>query len=67
LTGDSLYFRENLEKNIPPNIVLAYDPTGIYKFYDYLRKLIASEKADYFSAHDPDSFKALKKPPSYYD
>ena len=67
LTGDSLYFRENLEKNIPPNIVLAYDPTGIYKFYDYLRKLIASEKADYFSAHDPDAFKALKKPPSYYD
>jgi N-acyl homoserine lactone hydrolase len=67
LTGDSLYFRENLEKNIPPNIVLAYDPAGIYRFYDWLRQLIATEKADYFSAHDPDSFKALKKPPQYYD
>lgn len=67
LTGDSLYFRENLEKNIPPNIVLAYDPAGIYRFYEWLRQLIATEKADYFSAHDPDSFKALKKPPQYYD
>ena len=25
LTGDNVYFRENVEKDIPPNIVLAYD------------------------------------------
>jgi len=48
-------------------IVLACDPAGIYKFYDCLRKLVTSEKVDCFSAHDPDAFKALKKPPSYYD
>jgi glyoxylase-like metal-dependent hydrolase (beta-lactamase superfamily II) len=31
LTGDNVYMRENVEKSIPPNIVLAYKPDGIYK------------------------------------
>src|SRR4029078_4465233 len=30
LTGDNVYFRENVEKNIAPNIVLAYKPDGFY-------------------------------------
>src|SRR5688572_5770678 len=30
LTGDNVYFRENVEKSLPPNIVLAYDPSGFY-------------------------------------
>ena len=67
LTGDNVYFRENVEKNIPPNIVLAYDPAGYFKFYEYIRRVLASEKGDYFTAHDPDAFKALKKPPAFYD
>ena len=67
LTGDNLYFKENFEKNIPPNIVLAYDPADFYKFYEYLRQVLATNKGDYFTAHDPDAFKALKKPPEYYD
>jgi hypothetical protein len=29
--------------------------------------LMATQKADYFTAHDPDAFKALKKPPANYD
>ena len=29
LTGDNVYFRENVEKSIRPNLVLAYDPAGI--------------------------------------
>ena len=28
LTGDNVYFRENVEKSMPPNIVLAYYPSG---------------------------------------
>jgi len=67
LTGDNVYFRENVEKNIPPNIVLSYDPAGFYKFYEFIRRTLATEKGDYFSAHDPDAFKALKKAPAYYD
>ena len=26
LTGDNVYMRENVEKSMPPNIVLAYNP-----------------------------------------
>ena len=67
LTGDNVYFRENVEKNLPPNIVLAYKPDGFYRAYEWIRMLMATQKADYFTAHDPDAFKALKKPPAYYD
>ncbi len=67
LTGDNVYFRENVEKNILPNVVLAYDPSGILRAYEWIRYLQATEKADFFTAHDPDAFKALKKPPEYYD
>ncbi len=67
LTGDNVYYRENVTKDIPPNIVLAYDPSGILRAYDWIRKMMASEKADFFTAHDPDAFKAMKKAPAYYD
>jgi N-acyl homoserine lactone hydrolase len=67
LTGDNVYFRENLEKSIAPNLVLAYNPSGFYTAYEYIRMLMATQKADYFTAHDPDAFKAMKKPPAFYD
>lgn len=67
LTGDNVYFRENLEKSIAPNLVLAYDPAGIYRAYEWIRLMMATQKADFFTAHDPDAFKAMKKPPAYYD
>ena len=67
LTGDNVYFRENLEKSIAPNLVLAYNPTGFYTAYEWIRMMMATQKADYFTAHDPDAFKAMKKPPAYYD
>ena len=67
LTGDNVYFRENVEKSIPPNIVLAYNPTGFLTAYEWIRHLVATEKADFFTAHDPDAFKAMKKPPEFYD
>jgi glyoxylase-like metal-dependent hydrolase (beta-lactamase superfamily II) len=67
LTGDNVYFRENVEKSLPPNIVLAYYPTGFYTAYEWIRHMMATEKADFFTAHDPDAFKAMKKPPAFYD
>jgi N-acyl homoserine lactone hydrolase len=67
LTGDNAYFRENVEKNILPNVVLAYDPPGILRAYEWIRLMQATEQADFFSAHDPDAFKALKKPPEFYE
>jgi N-acyl homoserine lactone hydrolase len=67
LTSDNVYFRENVEKNILPNVALAYDPAGILRAYEWIRQMQATEKADFFTAHDPDAFKALKKPPEYYD
>src|SRR4051812_13262828 len=67
LTGDNVYFRENVEKNLPPNIVLAYSPSGILCAYEWIRYQIATEKADFFTAHDPDAFKAMKKAPEFYD
>ncbi len=67
LTGDSIYFRENLEKNVPPSIMLAYDPPGIMRGYEWVRYMIASEDATYFTSHDPDAFKAMKHAPEYYE
>jgi N-acyl homoserine lactone hydrolase len=67
LTGDNVYFREQVTKEIPPNVVLAFDPQGILLAYEWIRNMMASEKADFFSAHDPDAFKAMKKAPDYYE
>jgi N-acyl homoserine lactone hydrolase len=67
LTGDNVYFRENVEKNLPPNIVLAYLPTGFFTAYEWIRQTMAAQKADYFTAHDPDAWKAMKKAPAFYD
>ena len=67
LTGDAAYFRDNVLKSLPPNIALAYDPAGIMRGYEWIRFMMASEGADFFTSHDPDAFKAYKKPPEYYD
>jgi N-acyl homoserine lactone hydrolase len=67
LTGDNVYFRENVEKSLPPNIVLAYNPSGFLTAYEWIRHMMATEKADFFTAHDPDAFKAMKKAPEFYD
>jgi len=67
LTGDNVYYREQVEKNVPPNVVLAYDPEGILKAYEWIRFMMSTQGADFFSAHDPDAFKAMKKAPDYYE
>ena len=67
LTGDNVYLRENVETNTPPNIVLAYFPSGYYTAFEWIRMMMATQKADFFTAHDPDAFKAMKKAPEFYD
>lgn len=67
LTSDAAYFRDNVEKNQIPNIVLAYDATGIIKGYDWIRRMIATENASYFTSHDPDAWKSLKRAPEFYE
>jgi N-acyl homoserine lactone hydrolase len=67
LTGDNVYLRENVEKNTPPNIVLAYSPSGFFTAFEWIRQMMATEKANFFTAHDPDAFKAMKKAPDFYD
>jgi len=67
LTGDAAYFRDSVLKSLPPNLVLAYDPAGIMRGYEWIRYMMASEGADFFTSHDPDAFKAYKKAPEYYD
>jgi len=54
LTSDNVYFAENVTKNILPEVVLAYDPTGILNAYEYIRQMQAMEGATFFTAHDPD-------------
>lgn len=67
LTGDNVYMRENVEKNVPPNITLAYSPTGYFRAFEWIRYMMATEHANFFTAHDPDAFKAMKKAPEFYD
>jgi N-acyl homoserine lactone hydrolase len=67
LTGDNVYLRENVEKNVPPNVVLAYNPSGFFTAFEWIRRMMATENANFFTAHDPDAFKAMKKAPEFYD
>ncbi|HEX6774962.1 MAG TPA: N-acyl homoserine lactonase family protein [Methylomirabilota bacterium] len=54
LTSDSVYFAENVTKNLLPDISLAYNPTGILNGYEYIRSMQAREGASFMTAHDLD-------------
>jgi len=54
LTSDTVYFAENVTKNLLPDVSLAYSPTGILGAYAYIRALMASEGASFMTAHDLD-------------
>ena len=53
LTGDNVYFRENVEKNLPPNIVLAYYPTGFYTAYEWIRQQMATPEGRFLHRARP--------------
>lgn len=67
LTGDNVYMRENVDRNVPPSIALVYSTPGSFTAFEWIRQMMATEKANYFTAHDPDAFKAMKKAPEFYD
>ena len=67
LTGDNVYMRENVDRNVPPSISLVYSTPGSFTAFEWIRQMMATEKANYFTAHDPDAFKAMKKAPEFYD
>ena len=64
--GFRLFSRQCLEK-YPPNLVLAYDPAGIMRGYEWIRYMMATEKADFFTSHDPDAWKTMKHAPDFYE
>ena len=67
LTSDNCYLMENLQKDILPSVVLAYDPAGIMNAYAWIKQLMATENADVIFAHDPDTFNKHKHSPEYYE
>jgi N-acyl homoserine lactone hydrolase len=67
LTSDNVYFRENVTKNLLPDVSLAYKPDGILSAYQWIREMQARENAEFFTAHDPDAFKAMKKAPEFLE
>ncbi len=67
LTSDNVYFAENVTKNLLPDVSLAYDPAGILSAYQWIREMQGREGAQFFTAHDPDAFRAMKKAPDYLE
>jgi N-acyl homoserine lactone hydrolase len=67
LTSDACYLMENLTKNLLPSVGLAYDPAGLLRGYAWIKHLRDVEGADVIFAHDPETFKAHKHSPEYYE
>jgi N-acyl homoserine lactone hydrolase len=67
LTSDNVYFADNVTKNLLPDVSLAYDPSGILSAYQWIREMQARENAQFFTAHDPDAWKAMKKAPDFLE
>jgi glyoxylase-like metal-dependent hydrolase (beta-lactamase superfamily II) len=67
LTSDAVYLQENLDKNILPSVGSVYDPVGMLDAYAWVRRVRDLEGADIIYAHDPDTFKAHKHSPEYYE
>jgi N-acyl homoserine lactone hydrolase len=67
LTGDVVYLKENLDKNLLPHMLNYWSPVAMYKSYQRVRLIRDTEGAQIFFSHDPEVFKASKKAPEFYD
>lgn len=67
LTSDTVYLKENLDKNLIPPIPGTWSPKGMYEGYQHIRQIRDTEGAQIFMAHDPELFKAAKHAPDFYD
>ena len=67
LTSDTVYLKENLDKNLIPPIPGTWSPSGMYEGYQRIRLIRDSENAQLFIAHDAELYKATKHAPEFYD
>ena len=67
LTSDAVYLQENLDKNILPSIGSVYNPPGMLDAYAWVRTMRDWKAPTSFMAHDPDTFKAKKHSPEFYE
>jgi N-acyl homoserine lactone hydrolase len=67
MTSDSVYLKENLDKNLLPSLPATWSPKGMYEGYQHIRLIRDTEGAQLFIAHDPELFKAAKHAPDFYD
>lgn len=67
LTSDECYLMENLQKNLLPSVGLAYDPSSMLQGYEWIKERMDTEHADVIFAHDPETYKAHKHAPEFYD
>ncbi len=68
LTSDVIYLRgESRTRTSCRAIGSVYDPPGMLDAYAWAKQLRDREGADIIYAHDPDTFKAHKHSPEYYD
>jgi N-acyl homoserine lactone hydrolase len=67
LTSDTVYLKENLDKNLIPPIPGTWSPSGTYEGYQRIRLIRDTENAQIFYGHDPEVFKATKHAPEFYD
>jgi glyoxylase-like metal-dependent hydrolase (beta-lactamase superfamily II) len=65
ITGDAVYLRENLEKDIPSGFAASFSEAA--HSYQVIKHLAEDEKAKVWFGHDPDEWKKIKLAPSYYD
>lgn len=67
MTGDAVYLKENLDRNLIPGTAGSNVPIEAYKSYQRIRFIRDAEQAKIFYGHDPEVFKATKQAPEYYD
>src|SRR5262249_28401740 len=67
LTSDTVYLKENLDKNLIPPIPGTWSPTRMCEGDHRHRPVRDTENAQLFIAHDAELFKATKHAPEFYD
>lgn len=66
-TGDTVYLKENLEKNLVPGPAGAWFTPALLRGYQLIRHYRDSENATIFYSHDGAEFTGYRQAPAYYD
>jgi len=65
ISGDAVYLKENLEKEVIPAI--HYNPSQYLSSLMRIKRIAKQKGAQVFFSHDPWFFKTLRKSPLYYE